>query len=198
MRLENFAYSFFGNNLVIGTHIKKQLSFLKDNVPPEMQHREMDDLGCGDGKVTLLLEEIFKPKKLRGFDVNPGLVKMAISKGIDAEVIDLDVDIPGGELVVMWGVLHHLRDFENCLSRLTRSYPLIFIREPVKKGLVNALELGHPLRLEEIIRITDRYLPGSKIHYCDGSIMIFYACPGYIDQQKGFSAFPGSAVAGKC
>ncbi|MFA5316450.1 MAG: methyltransferase domain-containing protein [Dehalococcoidales bacterium] len=204
MRLENLGYSFFGNNLVIGSHIRKQLSFLKEIVPAELQHREMDDLGCGDGKVTVLLEEIFRPTKLRGFDINPALVGRARSRGINAGVIDLDMDITSGELAVVWGVLHHLRNLETCLSRLTKNYPLIFIREPVKTGFINGLELGHPLNLEEITRLASRYLPDAKIHYCYDSIMILYACPGYIKQQEDFfvpvksSLFHESNIAGRC
>ena len=35
-KLEDMAYIFFGNNLVIGSHIRRQLAFLKEIVPVEM------------------------------------------------------------------------------------------------------------------------------------------------------------------
>jgi SAM-dependent methyltransferase len=187
MRLESIAYFLFGNNLVIGPHIKKQLAFLKEIVPRHLQHREMDDLGCGDGKVTILLKEIFQPVKMRGFDINPSLVRRARSRGIDAIVSDLDGDIPSGELAVMWGVLHHLQDAEVCLRTLKENYPLIFIREPVRTGFFKGLELGHPLELKELICLTNRYLPESQIHCCDSSILIFYTCPEYAEQVEAFS-----------
>ena len=60
------------------------------------------DLGCGDGKVTLLLKEVFRPTELRGFDINPRLVKRAGKKGIKAEVKNLDEEMPQGELAVVW------------------------------------------------------------------------------------------------
>lgn len=183
MKLENLAYAFFGNNLVIGSHIRKQLAFLKAIIPAELLHREMDDLGCGDGKVTVLLREIFHPVKLRGFDINHGLVKRARSRGIDAGIIDLDRHMPGGELAVLWGVLHHLRDFESCVCRVRDNYPLVFIREPVRTGLISGLELGHPLRLKELTCLVNRHLPGALVHYCDNSVLIFYACPDYIEQE---------------
>lgn len=187
MRLEDIAYAFFGNNLIVGSHIRKQLAFLKEIVPVELQYREMDDLGCGDGKVTVLLEEVFRPSRLRGFDINPGLVRRARSRGIDADVADMDVGMPGGELAVVWGVLHHLQNFEICLRRLKENYPLVFIREPVRTGFFTGLELGHPLRLKEITCLINLHLPGSEIHYCNDSIMVFYSCPGYIKQQERFS-----------
>lgn len=187
MRLESLAYSFFGNNLVIGPHIRKQLAFLKEIVPRHLQYREMDDLGCGDGKVTVLLEEIFQPVRLRGFDINPSLVRRARSRGINAMVSDLDGDMPGGELAVMWGVLHHLRNAEVCLRRLKENYPLIFIREPVRTGFFKGLELGHPLELKKLICLINRHLPDSQIHCCDNSILIFYTCPEYAEQVEAFS-----------
>ncbi len=170
-RLANF---FSGFNLIIGPHIKKQLKFLKEITPESFKHREMDDLGCGDGKVTLLLRDIFLPKKLRGFDVNPSLVRRALTKGIQAEVKNLEEDIPTGELAVMWGVLHHLKDMGDCLERIKRNYNLIFIREPIKTGSVNWLEMGHPLRKEDIETLFKEYLPDSQIFYCGNAIFIFY------------------------
>jgi len=194
MKLENLAYAFFGNNLVIGSHIRKQLTFLKEIVPAELQYREMDDLGCGDGKVTVLLREIFHPVKLRGFDINRSLVRRARSRGINTGIIDLAKQVPGGELAVLWGVLHHLHDFESCLCRVKESYPLVFIREPVRTGFVAGLELGHPLRLKELTYLVNRHLPGSQIHYCDNSILVFYLCPEYNKQEDGFSIPVHSSV----
>jgi SAM-dependent methyltransferase len=204
MRLESLAYSFFGNNLIIGSHIRRQLAFLREIVPRYLEHREMDDLGCGDGKVTVLLEEIFQPVKLRGFDISLGLVRRARSRGIDATVSDLDEDMPDGELAVMWGVMHHLQDAAVCLRRLKENYPLIFIREPVRNGFFKGLELGHPLELKELICLINRHLPGSQIHCCDNSILIFYTCPDYAEGVESLSVLDDtwllpelSAVGGK-
>jgi SAM-dependent methyltransferase len=187
MKLEKIAYSFFGNNLVIGSHIKKQLAFLKEIVPAELQQREMDDLGCGDGKVTVLLEKIFQPRKLRGFDINRSLVRRARSRGINAQIIDLNRQVPGGELAVMWGVLHHLHDLESCLCRVKESYPLIFIREPFRTSSMAGIELGYPLRLNEILCLVNRHLTGSQIHYCDNNILVFYLCPECNKQEEDFA-----------
>jgi hypothetical protein len=186
-RLEDLAYAFFGNNLVIGAHIRRQLAFLKEIVPAEMLYREMDDLGCGDGKVTVLLKEVFQPAVLRGFDIHPGLVRRAEKRGIIAEVADLDKRVPTGELAVVWGVLHHLKDFKSCLRRLKENYPLIFIREPVKTGFFNGLELGHPLRLKELTGLLGRCLTGCKMHYCNNSVLVFYACSDYLKCEEGLS-----------
>lgn len=201
-KLESLVYSLFGNNLVIGLHIRKQLSFLSGILPPELLYRKMDDLGCGDGKVTLLLKEIFQPVKLRGFDINPGLVERAIRRSIDAGVTDLDIKMPAGELAVVWGVLHHLRDFDASLYRLKENYPLIFIREPIRTGFLTGLELGHPLRLKELASLFTGHFPHSRLHYCDNSVLVFYACPGYMKKTKptsvplGSFTFPEPSTAG--
>ncbi len=73
--VEKVAYSVLGNNIVVGTHIRRQIEFLRQNIPANFKHRAMDDLGCGDGKATLLLKEVFSPTELRGFDIHPLLVK---------------------------------------------------------------------------------------------------------------------------
>ena len=168
---------FSGYTLIIGSHIRKQLEFLKENAPPSFKNRQLDDLGCGDGKVTLLLEDIFSPTRLRGFDVNPYLVKLARDKGIDADVRDLESDMPRGELGVMWGVLHHLEDRQGCLKTLRENYNLILIREPVKIGSAKGLELGDPLGREELEHLFQENLAGSQVFYCDSNILLFYASP---------------------
>jgi len=138
----------------------------------------MDDLGCGDGKVTLLLKEIFLPTRLRGFDINPHLVKRARDRAIEAEVKNLENNMPTGELAVIWGVLHHIEDIEGCLRGVKENYALIFIREPIKHGTIKWLgELGHPLRKEKLEYLVEKYLDGSQIFYYDNTIFIFYVSP---------------------
>jgi hypothetical protein len=168
------SYYIFGNNWVIGKHIKKQLQFLEGVIPPALLNREVDDLGCGDGRVTLLLQEILKPSKLRGFDVNNGLVKRAKDKGIDAQILNLDQTVPHGDIAVLWGVLHHLKDPGQCLQRLKGNYSGIFIREPVRTSIIRGLELGHPMRANELTSMFNDNLPGNQMHFCDNSVLVFY------------------------
>jgi len=176
MKIERLAY-FFGNRIIIGAFIKRQLEFLKEKVPPGFKYRQMDDLGCGDGKITLLLKEIFLPTRLRGFDIHPHLVKRARNRVIEAEVKDLEKDMPTGELAVIWGALHHLDDIESCLRKLKENYALIFIREPIKHSTIKWLELGHPLTKGELEYLVEKYLDGSQIFYYDNAIFIFYVSP---------------------
>jgi hypothetical protein len=150
---------------------------LEEKVPPEFQHRDLDDLGCGDGKITLMLKEIFQPRRLRGYDISPSLVRRARKKGIDVEVKDLDAGIPNGELAVMWGVLHHLKDREVCLQRIRDNYRMAFIREPIKNNIRVDWEMGQPLAIEEIERLIKLYFNHATSLYCGNCVLIFYRKP---------------------
>ncbi len=152
---------------------------LKDRMPPEFRQRALDDLGCGDGKVTVLLKDVFLPQKLRGFDVNPALVRRARGRGFEAEVMDLNQSLPRGELAVIWGVLHHLKDRETCLKRITENYSMAFIREPIKNKAIKGLEMGQPLIRKEIENLVQKYMPGAQTFYYGHCIFIFYIAPEY-------------------
>jgi hypothetical protein len=173
------VYFLFGTNFVIGRQIKAQIEWLNAQLPPEFKGRALDDLGCGDGKITVRLQKVFQPSRLRGFDVNPGLVGRARTMGIQAEVLDLDARLPSGELAVVWGVLHHLKNTEACLKRISENYPLVFIREPIKNNRIDGFEMGKPLIKSEIENWTHKYFPGSKILYKGHCIFIFYVSPDH-------------------
>ncbi|MFH1087247.1 MAG: class I SAM-dependent methyltransferase [Chloroflexota bacterium] len=170
--IETLLYRLLGNNAIIGRHIKRQFGFLATRVPASFKHRNMDDLGCGDGKVTVLLNNVFLPCSVKGFDVNPLLVKRARQKGIAAEVRDLERHFPHGDLAVVWGVLHHIKDRERFVDRLKENYSMAFIREPVKAGLP-WLELGHPLSRGEVDSLIVKRLDCSDLLFCGDNILAF-------------------------
>jgi hypothetical protein len=173
-QFQKVIYTLFGTSMVIGSPIKDQLKMLKSRVPPSFLNRDMDDLGCGDGKITHHLKEVFQPRRLRGFDVYPALVKRAKDRGIQCEMMDLEIDLPKGELAVMWGVLHHLKDIEACLKRISENYSMTFIREPIKEKTVKGLEMGEPLDKEQIESWIKKYFTGAQFFYYKGCIFIFY------------------------
>lgn len=166
MDIASLLYAPFGNNIVIGPHIRRQLEHLRDALPPSFLDRRMDDLGCGDGRVTVLLEDVFQPAGLRGFDISPALVRKARNRGVDAEVLDLECDMPGGELAVLWGVLHHLSDPRSCLRRVRDNYDLVCVREPLSGPSRVCFELGSPLVEDELAALLSDSLPGAQILGC--------------------------------
>jgi SAM-dependent methyltransferase len=174
MTLQRLIYYLFGNNVVVGSHIKKQLDYLRRIVPDDFKHRDTHDLGCGDGKITVILKEIFQPSQFKGYDICPELVKRTQDKGIEAEVRDLGKGLPGGEMGIMWGVLHHLDDMEGGLRNVKEKYDYVFIREPLKTGHIDFLELGHPVYENELKDMVSRELPGSRIFTFHNAMFIFY------------------------
>jgi hypothetical protein len=152
---------------------------LEPQVPEAFKGKRMDDLGCGDGKITLILKDIFQPVKLRGYDIHPALVKRAKSRGIEARIMNLNDDVPSGEMAVMWGVLHHLSNKEACLKKIKQNYQIAFIREPIKNKPIKGFEMGQPLIKEEIEDLVAVIFPGAKVFYYRHCIFIFYISPDY-------------------
>ena len=174
MTLQRLIYYLFGNNVVVGSHIRKQLDYLRKIVPDDFKHRDTHDLGCGDGKITIILRDIFEPSKFKGYDICPELVKRTNDKGIEAEVKDLGKGLPGGEMAIMWGVLHHLDDMEGCLQNIKKYYDYIFIREPLRGEHKDLLELGHPMYENELDKLISKTLPGAQVYTYHKAMFIFY------------------------
>jgi SAM-dependent methyltransferase len=174
LAFERFVHGLFGNNVVLGCHVVRQLERLGAIAPSGFTGRRVDDLGCGDGRVTVLLAEILQPLSLRGFDVNPALVRRAKSRGIEARVADLEDSVPIGELAVMWGVLHHLSDPARCLGRVRANYDRAFIREPIRGARPTCFELGRPMRRSELSDLLRRSLPGCQLFDYEDCVLAFW------------------------
>jgi trans-aconitate methyltransferase len=178
MDLESVFYPLWGTSAFVGPHVHRQLDKLEDTLPASFKGRHTHDLGCGDGKVTLLLEKILRPASLICYDSQTCLVKRACARGLEARLLDLDRELPRGELAVMWGVLHHLTDAEGMLRKLKENYRYLLIREPLKFHIDSWIELGHPMRRRKFVQLVENALPGALIRRCGGSMFVFYSRPG--------------------
>lgn len=174
MDLEKLFYLPFGNNLIIGGDMKRKVEFSKSFIPESFKEKEVYDLGCGDGRVTLLLKEIFSPstskkkdnsKALRGCDSEESLVKRAKERGIKAEQVNLEEEMPEGDLAIMWGVLHHLKNQREVLERIANNFNYFFLREPLVPSSKlarlkpsNLFELGDPFQEKEIKKMLQETL----------------------------------------
>lgn len=162
MDLESLLYAPFGNNIIIGKHIREQLKFLRKILPENFRGKSTYDLGCGDGKITILLQKIFNSKEMYGCDINKGLVKRGIGRKIRAKVLNLEKAMPCGELAIMWGVLHHLKAKKEILKRIKDNFQFLVLREPLQTGRKKSLfELGDPFlkcEIEELCQtVLDKY-----------------------------------------
>jgi len=173
MKIEQLLYFPFGNNLIIGRHIEDQLKFLSEVLPSDFKGKEMYDLGCGDGKITVFLKKFFESKLVFGCDASGGLVKRAKKRGVESKVVDLEKEVPVGELAVMWGVLHHLRNQEKVLEKIKNNFNYFFLREPLLKEK-SFFELGDPFKKEELEDKIKRVFGDYKIFEHKNAAFIFW------------------------
>lgn len=111
------------------------------------------DVGCGSGYTTLLISETFSPRRLDAFDVVPGQVELARSRGIDANIFVADIVDPrlpehSYDAVFICGVLHHCPEWRTGLSRvahLLRDGGVLLIEEPGSRHIkLETVLMGRP------------------------------------------------------
>jgi 2-polyprenyl-3-methyl-5-hydroxy-6-metoxy-1,4-benzoquinol methylase len=144
--IEQLIYS-FGLNLSF-YNVKKEILLLKDYLPESFKNRVVTDIGCGDGKVTIELAKVLKPRKLVCVDSSTSLINSAKKKGISASLFDIEKEKVSGDLGVLWGVLHHLKNPEKTLRILAKNFKSLIIRESVNNKRL--FELGHKYNTEEL------------------------------------------------
>ena len=152
----------------------KFFDFIEDKIPREFLYRNISDLGCGDGYGTEMIKEIFKARSITGYEIVETQVKRAKRRGLKVKVIDLNKDVPKGEMVTAWFMLHHLKDKESTLKKIKNNFDYLVIVESVKSFIHN-FDGGKPLPKEEWINLFDRVLGRYRMfQYKDGSLFIFW------------------------
>ena len=149
---EKLAYS-FGINLSC-YNLKEELRLLKENLPASYSNRDVIDIGCGNGKTSLQLKEILRPKSFKGLELSPSLAEAATQKGIEVENMDVEIESPSGDLGILWGVLHHFENPRETLIQIVKNFNSLIIREPLNKN--RAFESGvryEPQELFDILTI---------------------------------------------
>jgi len=137
------GYPLLGN-LIANLHSKKYFDFIADKIPPEFLNREISDLGCGDGFATRKIKSLFKAKSIKGYEVSKYLANKAKKRGLEIELLDLGKEIPKGEMAVVWGVIHHLNNQEEALSKIRSNFNYAVFNEPIKSFWA-FLDGGEPL-----------------------------------------------------
>lgn len=87
------------------------------------------DLGCGNGRFLAFLKNFGLESTYTGVDFSQNLLQEARvkyqDKGVEFIQTDLlDLNLPGKtgyDLVVLWGLLHHIPGFENRVSLLSQA-----------------------------------------------------------------------------
>jgi SAM-dependent methyltransferase len=138
-----FGYRLLGNwvaNLLSAPYF----TFIGEKIPNEYTKREISDLGCGDGYATEKIKELFRARSIKGYETNKYLIKRARQRGLTVEEIDLEKQVPKGEMATVWGVVHHLRNKEGFLKKIQSNFKFAVFNEPVKSFWA-FLDGGEPL-----------------------------------------------------
>ncbi|MFC2008440.1 class I SAM-dependent methyltransferase [Chloroflexota bacterium] len=118
-----------------------------------LENASVLDVGCGSGYTTLLISERFSPLKLDAFDIVPGQVELARSRGIDANIFVGDITDPklperSFDAVFICGVLHHCPEWRTGLARvanLLRDGGVLLLEEPDSRHIkLETLLMGRP------------------------------------------------------
>jgi len=149
--IEKLMYS-FGIN-ISGYNVKRELDYLHKNLPDMCKNRDVVDIGCGDGKISLKLIPILKPKSFLGIDLSKSLIKSAKKRGINAKVLNIENQEISGDLGIIWGVLHHLNNPIETLKKLKKSFNGLIIRESIDEKRL--FELGHKLNRDKLIEMLE-------------------------------------------
>ena len=98
------------------------------------------EAGCGSGYSTLMIHERFHPRSLDAFDLDPGQVELARTRGIAArffvgDVTNTHLDPSLYDAVFVCGVLHHCPNWRAGIgevARLLKGGGLLFLEEPTR------------------------------------------------------------------
>lgn len=111
---------------------------------------------------TMKIKGIFKAKDIVGYDINCSSPRRAKKRGLKTYTIDLEKNVPKGEMATISGVLHHIKNKEDVLRKVTTNFDYGVIREPIKSWWT-FLDGGEPLSKEERIKLFDKVLENYTI-----------------------------------
>lgn len=150
--LEKIMYG-FGIN-ISGYNVGREMDCLKENLAESYKNRDVVDIGCGDGKISLELIKILKPKSFLGIDSSQALINSARKRGLDVKLLDIEKQKISGDLGVMWGVIHHFNNPVETLEMLKKNFNNLIIRESIDDKRI--FELGHKLNKSEFVELLEK------------------------------------------
>lgn len=169
---EKLAYRFFG--CFYSKHQNALFNFVAKEVSKEFLHRELSDLGCGDGFNTLRLKGIFRPKKIIGYEYNNNLIEKARGRKLEVNKIDLNKEIPKGEMAVFNLSLHHIDDKRRALESAVGNFDFIVLLEPIQDWYHLLFDAGKPLKKQEWIDLFDSVLREYSIYRFKNFFLVFW------------------------
>ncbi len=169
---ENIVYRFFG--CFYNKNNQPLFDFIATKIPTEFQGKEISDLGCGDGSNTARIEEIFKPKGIIGYDHNDHCLRRAQAVGLKVRKLDLNQEVPQGEMATFTFSLHHATDKEKVLRQAAHNFEYLFLCEPVRDLYHALVDAGKTLPKKEWVGVFDRALGHYTLYQYKSSLIVFY------------------------
>lgn len=131
--------------------VDEELRLLKVHLPSDFKKRRVIDIGCGDGKTSLRLKKILKPISFEGVDLSSSLTSTAQKRGLDVKMKDVAEEEIGGDLGILWGVIHHFKEPVKTLRKIYNNFNSLIIRAPIDEKRV--CELGQKFDKREFMDI---------------------------------------------
>jgi len=132
-------------------NVSRELDLLQKNIPDDFLQRDVVDIGCGDGRLSLKLKQILKPKFFLGIDLSKSLIKSARKRGLNAKVLNIESQTYSGDIGILWGVLHHFNNPVSTLKKINREFHSLIIRESIDDKRL--IELGRKMNRKKIMKI---------------------------------------------
>lgn len=170
--IEKIIYAFGINGSFY--NVENELIALQSNLPNNFRNRDVVDIGCGDGKISLKLIPILQPKSFKGVDASRSLVKTAQINGVSAITLDVEKQTLSGDLGILWGVLHHFENPAQTLKKLCKEFNSFVIRESIDDKRI--FELGHKLSRNKLMNIFKeaQLEPARVVEIKDNKSVIFF------------------------
>ncbi|MFB3764982.1 MAG: class I SAM-dependent methyltransferase [Methanotrichaceae archaeon] len=141
MRLGNFEFLAMNNctRRFIQKHYEMRIfENMLNHEGINLHNSKILDAGCGSGYSTKLILEIFKPSKIIAFDYMPEQIALAKKRELPVDFFVGDMrktDLPdsGMDAVFIFGVLHHIPNWETALKEIARTLKkqgVLLVEEP--------------------------------------------------------------------
>lgn len=86
------------------------------------------EIGCGQGAGAKIIYDMFEPKRYLGVDLDPRMIRRARKKAgalsnarfIEGDITELDVPDSSIDLVVDFGVVHHVPNWRDAIAEVSR------------------------------------------------------------------------------
>ena len=150
---------------------------------PKRGLKRLLDIGCGDGRLTMILKDRLDIEEVYGVDKNEHAIERARKFGVKAFICDVDKDpLPFDceffDIVTMIRVIEHLINPDNAIKeayRVTKPDGILIIVTPNQASYFNRILLlfGYPiLGLDLSTKVRYKY-PFGVTSTCSGHVRLY-------------------------